>query len=372
MAAGETVRALSSSLVQWSVNPSTVMAGGLAGLVGGMVAGAMARIAMRVVAIIAGERPEFSVMGTIGILIIFALLGLIAVFPYLMVRRWLPGRYPTKGLLYGVVLAMLICIPFFRTSEGELGIVSPVIGAALFAPIGVVYGVVVVGLLERVEHRFVRVQPVAGWWFGLFSLAFVFALVRMIAGSDRYIRTPGAVQRLYLALGVEYGAIQEMHSIIAVLFALSYCALCATLFARGLRSRPAQGVAIGLLLFGGLILPGGTLLLGMLDTSAGGHSEWLVWALAMLTLLGATGVLYRRFGRLSIPIEPPTSVWLASGIGLALVAFLLMWATVLLIPGLQLRRVSAFHTMFVVPLYLWPWLLCPLALLATGKRARKL
>lgn len=75
--------------------------------------GGLARIAMRVVAILAGARPEFSVGGTVGILIVFAILGIIAAFPYPIVQRWLPGPSAVKGLCYGMLLAALICILWF-------------------------------------------------------------------------------------------------------------------------------------------------------------------------------------------------------------------------------------------------------------------
>lgn len=363
MTANETIHSLSTLLARWTIDLNTVVAGVIAGAMSGVVAGGLARIAMRVVAILAGERPEFSVEGTVGILFIFAILGIIAALPYLVVRRWLPGPSTGKGLGYGIILAALICIPFSRVGDGELGIVSPVIGAALFAPIGLCYSMALIPVLRRVERRFSPAQPVAGWWFGLFGLALVFALVRMIGAFQRYIRTPGAVQRLYLALGIEYGAIQELQGFIAFLFALTYCTLCALLFVRGRRSRSAQTVAIGLLVFGGALLPLNGRLPGLPNMETGLRFEWMAWLLATLLLLATAGILRCWLARWSDPVARQASVGLASSVGLSLFAFLVMWAALLLIPGLQLRRLTAFHTMFAVPLYLWPWLLCPLALL---------
>lgn len=363
MTANKAIRFSSTLLARWTIDLNTVVAGVIAGAMSGLVAGGLARIAMRVVAILAGERPEFSVEGTVGILFIFAILGIIAALPYLVVRRWLPGPSTGKGLGYGIILAALICIPFFRVGDGELGIVSPVIGAALFAPVGLCYSMALAPILSRVERRFSPAQPVAGWWFGLFGLALLFALVRMIGAFQGYIRTPGAIQRLYLALGIEYGAIQEMQGLIAFLFALTYCTLCALLFVRGWRSQTIQTIAIGLLVFGGGLLPLNGRLPGIPNLDMSLRVEWLAWALTTLALLSAAGVLRRWLVRLNDPTVRQISAWMAGGIGLALVAFLVMWAAILLIPGLQLRRLTAFHTLFAVPLYLWPWLLCPLALL---------
>lgn len=367
MTANKTIHSSSTPLARWTLDLNTVVAGATAGGVGGVVAGGLARIAMRVVAILADERPEFSVGGTVGIVISFAILGIIAALPYLVVRRWLPAPSVVKGLGYGIILAALICIPFFRAGEGEFGIVSPVVGAALFAPIGLCYSLALAPMLRRVEHSFTQAQPVAGWWFGLFGLAIIFALVRMIGGYQGYIRTPGAIQRLYLALGIEYGAIQEMQGFMAFLFALTYCMLCALLFMRSRCSQAAQTVAIGLLVFGGALLPINGRLPGMPNREIGLQIEWLAWALATLLLLATAGVLRRWLARWSDPVARQAGIGLASSVGLSLVAFLVIWAAILLIPGLQLRRLSGFQTLFAVPLYLWPWLLCPLALLVNRR-----
>ncbi|MCL4862259.1 MAG: hypothetical protein KJZ93_22780 [Caldilineaceae bacterium] len=366
MTANEAIRFSSTLLARWIVDLNTMIASMIAGATSGVAAGGLARIAMRVVAILAGERPAFSVGGTVGILVIFAILGIIAAFPYLIVRRWLPGPSVGKGMVYGMMLAALICIPFFRAGEGELGIVSPVTGATLFAPIGLFYSMALSPILRRVERRFTQAQPVAGWWFGLFSLALLFALVRMFGAFQGYIRTPGAVQRLYLALGIEYGAIQEVQGFIALLFALTYCTLCALLFVHGWRSRFAQRAAVALLLLGGVLLPLNSWA-GASTMETGLRVEWLVWALATLLLLGVAGVSRWWLARWSDAVARQATAWLASSVGLSLVAFLVMWAAVLLSPGLQLRRLSGFYTLFVVPLYLWPWLLCPLALLVNRR-----
>ena len=120
-----------------TVNLYGVMAAGLVGLVAGaLVGGIGGRLAMRLVVVIGGLEPSFSIEGTVGIMVIAAIFGLIVGLIYGVVRPFIPVRGLWKGLAFGLVLAALISLPFFLAPGGELNLVSPAVGAALFGAIG--------------------------------------------------------------------------------------------------------------------------------------------------------------------------------------------------------------------------------------------
>ena len=92
-----------------NVNLYSVMAAGLVGLVlGALVGGIAGRLAMRIVAVVGGIQPAFSVEGTAGIMVIAGFLGLIAGLIYGVVRPFIPVRGLWKGLVFGLILAALI------------------------------------------------------------------------------------------------------------------------------------------------------------------------------------------------------------------------------------------------------------------------
>jgi hypothetical protein len=370
MVAKQNAAAVLAGLQRWTVDLNHVMGWISSGLAGGLVAGGLARLAMRGVALVAGQRAEFSLMGTILILLLFAVIGALLALPYLALRHWLPWRTSWHALLYGALLAGLTAWPFFQTGDGELGIVAPWLGASLFAPIPLVYSGVLEVMLRRQEQRDQPAQRVAGYWFGGWLLALLFAFLRIISGLDSYIRTPAALQKLYVAMGIEFGAMQEINGLIGFLFALLYCALCILLFRSSYQRSAGAASAIGLLLFAGLILPANT---RGLNARAGGFSpvgEWLIWGLALLLVLGSLWLVRRTaLARPSLQ-HTQTLRWLAAAIGLTGGAFLLMWGAILLVPGLQLRRFTALQTALATPLFWWPWLFGPLTLFYAVRRHR--
>ena len=83
----------------------------IAGIVSGLVAGVLGRIAMRIVAVSRGDVPSFSITATIGILIVFLVMGCALALVFAIVARGNPARpepgwwsLAGVGLLAGVVL----------------------------------------------------------------------------------------------------------------------------------------------------------------------------------------------------------------------------------------------------------------------------
>jgi hypothetical protein len=82
----------------------------LSGLIAGLVLGIGARFAMRAVALAAHRATEFSVEGTLMIVLIGCILGLISGPGFVAARRRLPRSQVWSGPLYGV-LVLLVLIP---------------------------------------------------------------------------------------------------------------------------------------------------------------------------------------------------------------------------------------------------------------------
>lgn len=98
--------------------------GVFSGLVAGIVVGIGARVAMRIVALTAGIRPEFTIGGTLLILVSTAAFGMMLGLIFVAVRRWLPGSGLWKGLAFGLFLVLFIGVPYILDGisdpDGEL------------------------------------------------------------------------------------------------------------------------------------------------------------------------------------------------------------------------------------------------------------
>jgi hypothetical protein len=349
----------------WTINLNIVAAGLLSGLASGIIAGVLARIAMRIVALLVDQQPDISLTGTLGIIVIFGLMGLLLALLYLGLRRIISFAIGWQGILYGSVLAVLTIWLFFANAEGELGIISPWIGASLFAPIALFYGIVMDMLLRRYEQRAKAARPVPVFWFCAFALSVLITLIRIMdALNQGYLRTPAAIQQLYAALGVGYDATRDVHGLLGLVIGLLYCGLCIVIFWQGYRSRAIQLSAIGLVLLGGLVLPAGTFQPQTMTGVPGRDVEWLSWSLIFIGWIGSLWLVQRWAKKPANTLWRQTFARLSIALVVGVGAFLLMWLAILLIPGLQLRRMNGFYTAFATPIYLWPWLFCPLALLA--------
>lgn len=155
--AAEPAKRLAVARVQGFFRASGIVL--LAGMVGGVVWGVGARAAMRVVALAAGHRPDFSWAGTLGILLLGAFCGILVSLPYLAVRRVIPGGWRRRALGYGLLALLLLAAPVYLSPQfqeesrftGQLGL-----AIALFAPLLVVFGATVAGAYEALDRRLLR------------------------------------------------------------------------------------------------------------------------------------------------------------------------------------------------------------------------
>lgn len=125
----------------WSALAHRVSVGALAGMIAGVLAGIGARIAMRIVALASESPVEFTVEGTVGILIIGVLVSVFPGILYALVSGYLPGPWAIRGLLFGLALLLVIGLRFlFGIEGGELARGPLDVGRSLFAALFLAYG----------------------------------------------------------------------------------------------------------------------------------------------------------------------------------------------------------------------------------------
>src|SRR5439155_5600337 len=75
----------------------------LSGLLVGLLMGIVARIAMRIVALVVDQGLEFTVVGTLGILLVVSVASVLLGLIFVAVRKYLPGARLLKGLAFSVL-----------------------------------------------------------------------------------------------------------------------------------------------------------------------------------------------------------------------------------------------------------------------------
>ncbi len=183
-----------------------------AGLVTGAVAGVLiggigARLAMRVVALLGEGIPSFSVGGTLGILLMGAVLGAIGGLGFALVRWLLRLRAGDEtsslrnilaGAGYGAILSALVVLPFFLAPTGELSLASPLVGAALFGWIPLAYGLALGIATPWLERRMaVADRSVGLGWLAAFGMALMLALAGMAPLLGEFVSFPQAATELH-------------------------------------------------------------------------------------------------------------------------------------------------------------------------------
>ncbi len=148
------------------------------GTVAGMVAGAVSggivgRLAMRLVALMAepwqqgmatdngNAVGEITFSGSLGLLVLTALIGIAGGMLYVILRPWLPGTGLVRGAVFGGLLLLssgwLIMDPdnpdYRRFGDTEVNVL-------LFSAIYIVFGLIVAPLADRLDRRIPAPWPV--------------------------------------------------------------------------------------------------------------------------------------------------------------------------------------------------------------------
>lgn len=230
-------------------------AGALAGLV---IGGIGARLAMRAVALLGSGQPSFTVAGTLGILVVGAVLGAAGGLGFAVVlglfggprgEKTAPLRGVVIGVVYGAALAALAVLPFFLAPSGELALAPPLVGAALFGWIPLAYGLTLGIVVPLVERRVSAGQRRVGLgWLAAFGLSLMLALAAMGSLLGEFVPFPPAATRLYGDLGLSFQAAHSLHRWLVLATMLAYCGLAGLVFWRGSHDGTARLAAVTLLL----------------------------------------------------------------------------------------------------------------------------
>ena len=143
----------------------------LAGLIAGFVVGGIgSRVAMRIVAVVAGPSADGRItqfgavvghltpQGTLFLMFLGAMLGIPPAIFYMAVRRWIPSA-PTKGLTFGAILLLILGSVFIEASNPDFARFGPrLLNMILFATLPIVYGLLLVKLVGRFERTFPAVS----------------------------------------------------------------------------------------------------------------------------------------------------------------------------------------------------------------------
>ena len=204
--------------------------GWVAGFAAGLVAlGFGSRIAMRIVAITAGDADqgaitdaeatvgEITAGGTIFLAIFGAFIGTLGGYAYLALRRWLADAGRWRGLLLGMVLLAMFG---WGTIEGDnpdfdrFG--SPGLNIAMFASLFLLFGLLLVPLFDRLDRRLAPLSlrhPTPG---SLAAHGAVLLFALPMAGAigsgfgeegDAFKRLFSTLLPLYVLLGLPIGAL---------------------------------------------------------------------------------------------------------------------------------------------------------------------
>lgn len=349
------IRRLPQHLRSWSVDLNQVGACFLIGTGAGiLVIGVGMRLAMRMVALIVGMAPAFTISGTVAILLVGMIAGTILSFLYVPIYRWIRYGWGMKGVLLGIPFSILIGAAFFGlfgAVEGEAALAGSWIGAGLFAPLPILFGLVLAYCVNRLQSRIAAAASRnihLGWFMAVLAIL-SWAFSRLAALGDKS-RTPSTLIRWFEDMGIAFHEIPDVQSLIGLIFVLLFLGLHMGVIWLHSSNRVALLTSVGQLLLASISI-GPDSLPSMLRVSQGSSAaEWLLWT-GCLTI--TTGAVWwtRRCNRVVVATA------------MFAVAFLLMWLILLLSPGMQLRNLSALQTMLAVAPFLWPWLLLPLGMI---------
>jgi hypothetical protein len=152
-----------ASRALWSLN--ILMIGGIVG--GLLAAGTGGRLAMRLLAVTAGDRAqgriteadevvgEITVGGTIGFILFGGLFaGLVTALIYTLLRKWLPGGRLGALALGGLLLVTLAArVEPLRADNPDFDLVGPGwLAVSVFAALALLHAFVVVAVMARVSR----------------------------------------------------------------------------------------------------------------------------------------------------------------------------------------------------------------------------
>lgn len=168
-----------------------VAAGAVAGLIS---AGIGSRVVMRIIAVLNDDRDgvttdasatvgEISLGGTMSLLVLGVIAGVLGGLMYLGLRRWLFVPAAWRGVAFAAVTLVTVGHPLFDTANVDFQIFEPVVVVlALFATLFLINGLILVPLADRIhpEPVYAAGTRVPKAVAGVIALVCVFGLVLIV------------------------------------------------------------------------------------------------------------------------------------------------------------------------------------------------
>jgi hypothetical protein len=176
--------------------------GALAGLIAG---GLGSRIVMKLIALADPSTEgtftdaeaivgDFTLDGTLGLLVLGAIAGLIAGTLYLGLRRWLPVPTEWNGVAYGVVTLVTVGLFFFDSNNADFQIFEPVLLVVfLFSTLFILNGVLLARLMDRfyAEPAYAHSRRVSRAASGVLVIVCMLGAFGLVAGVIGMIEDSG-------------------------------------------------------------------------------------------------------------------------------------------------------------------------------------
>jgi uncharacterized membrane protein YagU involved in acid resistance len=134
-----------------------IRSGLISGLIAGFaVLGIGGRLAMRLISIADGKPGRFTVGGTMFVLVIFSVFGLILSVPFATLQKYLKSSNLRKGATFGLLLMLAIVwvmplLPLLADAQGDEINLSWIVARTLFSVLFFAYGVIVASVSERLD-----------------------------------------------------------------------------------------------------------------------------------------------------------------------------------------------------------------------------
>ena len=125
-----------------------MLSGLVAGLIAGVVIAMAARVMMRIIALMSGAVPIFTINGTFTILKYGAISGIIVGIIFGFFQPFFPGSVIKKGTKYGLILSTVMVMMLFANSE-ESADARALFILPLFVRLPLIYGLLLSWIITR-------------------------------------------------------------------------------------------------------------------------------------------------------------------------------------------------------------------------------
>jgi hypothetical protein len=153
---------------------------GIAGPLAGIGGAILARVAMRAFALAVDRPVEFTVGGTLGIVVTGMVLGAVAGLVFAAVHRVIRGPWPVAGALVGIAVTVILVVPSLG-GPGQEGSEDPLAARGLFAVVAIGGSLLQAKTATGIRRRFESGGWTVDGWPAVGALISVLVLLLLAA-----------------------------------------------------------------------------------------------------------------------------------------------------------------------------------------------